>query len=117
MKGSGMPVIGVMPIVMPTFSKIWNTSMSVLQPMIDAGDIVIKSGQMGMDADDDISDEDAEESSDESSDDADETADESSEDTDETAEEISELTEEIALDTSGVLTLTLALALTLTSCA
>ena len=28
MNGSGMPVTGMMPMVMPTFSKIWNTSIA-----------------------------------------------------------------------------------------
>ena len=28
MNGSGMPVIGMMPIVIPTFSKIWNTNIA-----------------------------------------------------------------------------------------
>src|ERR1700737_1512942 len=28
MNGSGIPAIGMMPIVMPTFSNTWNTSMA-----------------------------------------------------------------------------------------
>ena len=29
MKGSGMPVTGIRPVVMPTFSNTWNSSMAI----------------------------------------------------------------------------------------
>ena len=30
--GAGMPVIGAMPIVMPTLTKIWNSSANTIPP-------------------------------------------------------------------------------------
>ena len=30
--GSGMPVIGAIPIVMPTLTKIWNSSATTMPP-------------------------------------------------------------------------------------
>ena len=32
--GSGMPVIGMIPIVTPTFTKTWNISIAAMPPAI-----------------------------------------------------------------------------------
>ena len=45
MNGSGMPVTGMMPMVMPTFSKIWNTNMASTPTQIEHAELV--AGQLG----------------------------------------------------------------------
>ena len=45
MNGSGIPVIGMMPMVMPAFSKIWNTN-SAMMPSAQQGAEVV-AGELG----------------------------------------------------------------------
>ena len=36
MSGSGIPVIGMIPMVMPTLTKTWNISIAVMPPATKA---------------------------------------------------------------------------------
>ena len=36
MSGKGTPVIGMIPMVMPTLTKIWNISIAVMPPATSA---------------------------------------------------------------------------------
>ncbi len=36
MSGNGMPVMGMIPMVMPTLTKTWNISIAVMPPAISA---------------------------------------------------------------------------------